>query len=188
MIKFIFLFCFFAAVLFGCGQDNNPMATSSDQIVVRAYLYADEEVDDIQLTSTVSLDADTDTAPPINDAQVTLIKNGQRFELSPSPGDSGYYHYVGSDLTVSIGDRFAIEITHQGQLITAQTVVPVALEVVTLSSAEMIVPSPGTFGRGNFPDFKTLTITVNWENSNGELFFITVENVEADPQPIETRF
>jgi uncharacterized protein YcfL len=170
----------------GC-SGTNPIASNDEGIIVQAYLFANEPVDDIHLTSTVSLDAETGQAPPINDAQVVLIKNSQRYALTLTPGDSGYYHYAGNDLAVEAGDHFTLEITHQSKVITAETIVPETPANVALSSTVLEIFDPSDFFEsGVLPDIDSLTIEVTWNNEDGAWFYMVIENIESDPEPIDT--
>ncbi|MCH7681504.1 DUF4249 family protein, partial [candidate division KSB1 bacterium] len=73
------------AALCGC-ETESPLIAESELLVVRAYLYAGEAVNDIQLTNTYELGADATAGPPVNDASVTLEKAGQVYPLTRSPG------------------------------------------------------------------------------------------------------
>jgi len=100
MRKLIF-FVVIAAVLVGC-EESSPLLPEAEQVVVQAYLYANEPVTDIQLTTTYAITSDDTIGAPINDAVVALEKNGKIYPLVSTPGDSGYYHYAGNDLEVKI--------------------------------------------------------------------------------------
>jgi hypothetical protein len=80
----------------------------ADLVVVRGYLYANEPVTEIQLSSTLGLGSEDSIGPPISDAVVKLIKGGKTYQLEPTPGRAGYYNYPGTDLSVNTGDNFRI--------------------------------------------------------------------------------
>jgi len=85
-----------ALAIAACGTD--PFSPATDKrFVVQAYLYAGEPVTDIRITSTLPLGSTDSVAPPINDAAVTLVKEGERYPLAPTPGESGAYHDPGAD-------------------------------------------------------------------------------------------
>jgi len=171
----------------GCEKESNPLISdSSDFVVIRAYLYANEPISDIQITSSLPLGSEEESAPPINDAQVSLIKNGVRYALEPSPGDSGYYHYSGSDLTIQTGDKLRIEVDYFDKVAFGETVVPEPPNNVSISRDTLFVPEMSGFGfRFGMFDIDTtkIRVIVNWENNNGSLFFTALENIESDPQP-----
>lgn len=171
--------------------DESPLISDIDQIIVWAYLYAGEPVTSIKLTSTIPLDTDLTDVPPINDAMVTLIKEGEQYECIPSPGDSGYYHYPDNDLIISTGDVFTIEIIHNDIFTTSTTVVPEMPINVTISSATMEIP--------DFSDLEALRdwrksgggfdeITVTWGNEDDSWYYVTLKNVEDNPQEINSFF
>ena len=136
-----------------CTENSSPIASEeklSNTVVVSAFLYANEPVYNIRLTSALLLGIEETSAPPINDAQVSLLKNGERYNLQPSQGDSGYYHYSGSDLSVNNGDKFTIEINHNNNIITGETTVPEPPAGVVISNDKLIVPDFSNFGFGIF--------------------------------------
>jgi len=93
MIRTIILILSLAILILVACTEDSPVSPESDLIVVRGYIYAGEPVNDIQLTGTLELGSEETKAPPINDATVSLLKDGQQYELVLSEGDSGYYHY-----------------------------------------------------------------------------------------------
>lgn len=172
--------------------DKSPLISLNESIVVEAYLYAGEPVDDIKLMGTLPLDADSaDVPPPINTATVRLIKNGTSYELQLAPGDSGYYHYTGDDLSVETGDRFRLEIEYMDLLVSAETTVPEAPQNVQLSGTTLKVP--------DFTDFEGMRewfesgeenrdLVLTWDNDSAQFFYVTLQNLDEDPEPVESGF
>lgn len=180
-----------ALMIMGCSEET-PFVPESDLVVIRGYLYANEPVTEIQITSTLGLGSEDSIAPPINDAEVTLIKGGNRYSLQPTPQREGYYHYPGIDLSVDSGDEFKIEVSYFGKLATAQTVVPPSPVGMSIYPEELIVRSFSSDGGGwgfrrQFFDDDTTALKVNWLNEDGSTFYVTLDNLEPDPQPITTR-
>lgn len=175
----------------GCTHDS-LIALDDDLIVVRAYIYANEPISDIQVTGTIPLGSEATELPPINDADVVLIKEGQRYSLVPSEGDSGYYHYDGDDLVVETGDKYEIEVKYQNQLATGTTYVPEAPEGVTISKSTLKFPDlddlPGYGEQGVNADSirKSMSLTVNWQQVTDALYYIVMENIEENPTPVDT--
>ncbi|MBL0170499.1 MAG: DUF4249 family protein [Gemmatimonadaceae bacterium] len=171
-----------------CG-DPTATAASAREPVVRAYLYAGQPVNDIRLTWTAPIgtpDSLADSAsPPINDAAVTLVRSGVRYLLTRSPGDSGYYRYTGTDLTVREGDVFDLDATVNGKSLTARTTVPVRPSGAHMSAPTLKVPT-FTFTPGSGPpDFTAGTVLVRWTKSSAALYFVTLESAEASPVRID---
>ena len=176
------------SVIAACGD---PLATapSSRETVVRAYLYVGQPVNDIRLTYTAPIgtpDSLADSAsPPVNNATVTLIRSGVRYALSKAPGDSGYYRYTGTNLTVREGDVFDFEAIVNGKTITARTVVPTHPTNARMSASTIKVPT-FTFTPGSpRPDLSSLTTQVRWTRTSGALYFVTLENTDAVPVAID---
>ena len=178
----------------GCGD---PTATdpASREIVVHAYLYAGQPVEDIRLTYTAPIGTPdsliNSASPPINNATVTLIRSGVRFALVKASGDSGYYRYAGTALTVREGDVFDFEATIGSSVLTARTQVPVHPSGARTSSATLLVPlftgGPGGLGGGGGrPDLSLYTLQVRWTKAASALYYVTLENTESTPTVITT--
>jgi hypothetical protein len=192
-MKRLVITIFFAGLLVSGCTDETPFAPSEDDLVVRAYLYAGEPVEDIQITSTLPLGSQETVAPPVNDAQVTLLKNGREYVLVPSAGNSGYYHYAGSDLVVESGDEFEIRVAVNSRQVTAITTVPFPPNHVQTSSTELLLPDfstrpgPGSgIGPGGRLDDSTRFIILNWQEDATALFYVVVENAEENPEPVSS--
>jgi len=181
---------FFVSFLFflSCGEENlNDIATN--QFVVRAFLYAGEPIDDISIRTIFPLAAAENTSSPINDATVTLIKNGQRYDLLSS-GNEGLYHYPAEDVTVETNDVFQLEVTHNGITATAETTVPKPTTGLSLSADSIIVPQiPFSEGRevvaekiGSF--MRGSRVEATWDNPEEDLHFMVVESVSDTLDPI----
>jgi hypothetical protein len=174
-------------ILSGCTEDT-PLFPDSDLVVVQAYLYAYEPVYDIRLTSTVSIDADTTEAPPVSDAAIILIKSGLRYALEPTTDKPGYYHYPGEDLEVALDDQFQLEIQYKDQLISAETVVPKAPEELSISDETLDIIDFFEFGKFDRSFMDSAAVEVSWNNEDGALFFIVLDNIEENPIEIVSNY
>lgn len=173
-----------AFIVSGC-SDESPLGPGTDLVVIRGYLYAGEPVTDIQITSTLPLGSEDNAAPPINDADVYLLKKGRRYDLQPSAGDSGYYHYRGDDLSVEAGDVFEIQVVYYDRVTSGKTVVPPAPDGVAVSPDTFFVSEDNLFPfwrRGT--DAAANALLVTWTPDPSSLFYIAIENVGSDPDSI----
>lgn len=182
-MKKYFGFVFLLFVFWGC-DSSSVLEPEIDQVVIQAFLYANEPVTDIKLTRTLALGSEDSLAPPINDAVVYLERNGIRYDLVASAGDSGYYHYPGTDLVVENGDVFQLFVSYFGKLAAGSTEVPSSPTNISLSSTTLPIPSQMTFPPD--PDQFNASVTVSWDSVPGALFYVTVENIETNPQEIDT--
>jgi hypothetical protein len=173
--------------------EEESVYTADEKFVLQAYLYANEPVWDVSLRKTVPLTVTDSVGEPINEASVTLLKDGESYALTLY-GDSGYYYYPESDLVINEGEVWQIEATYNGQTATAESVVPTAPKGVTISNEVIDLPEISFGGQNGPPDFASLQAfrealegfeqTIVWDNPNNELFFVVIESLSADQEPI----
>lgn len=187
MLKFIAVLAVIPLMigLVGC-TDESPLVPEADLVVMRAYLFAGEPVTEIRITASLELGSEDSVAPPVNDANVYLTKDGTRYALVATAGRPGFYHYPGDDLSVVAGDQFMIESEYLGKVATATTVVPSKPTQVGANPDQLSVQELtfGFGGRGMFGNDDTTAVQVTWSNPAGESYYVTLENIESDPTPI----
>ena len=188
MKKYIIILPLISLFFFSCDEENlNNIA--ENQFVVEGFIYAGEPIDDIRIKSTFPLAEAEDTSSPINNAEVTIIKNGQRYDLVPS-GNDGFYHYPNDDVSVNTGDVFELEVVHNGITARAETSVPTPTTGLSLSQDSIKVPQlPFSEGRDAIVEkIRTFmgmsSIEATWENPNEDLYFMVVESVNDTIIPI----
>jgi hypothetical protein len=174
-----------------CANENSLLISDEELVVLWGFVFAGEQVDDIQLTGTLTLDADSsEVPPPINDANVTIFKDDIAYECKPSPGDSGYYHYNGDDLTIETDDEISIEVIWNGQEIYAKSTVPEAPINVNISNDTYTIPDFSD--RGEIREWResgNQEVEITWEIDNEEdWFYVSMENIEENPVAIESIF
>jgi len=170
-------------------EEENLNNIAANQFVVEAFLYAGESIDDIRIKTTFPLADEEDTSTPINDADVTLVRQGKTYTLLAS-GDQGYYYYPEDDLTVETGDLFQLKVVHNGITATAETMVPTPTTGLRISQDSIKVPRI-SFGQDREQVVAAIRefllgsrIVANWENPNNDLFFLVVESVFDTIDPI----
>ena len=182
-IRSLFITALAAVALGACDSDLAFAPETPDSFVVQAFLFAGEPVTEVTMTGVLPIDADsTAEAAPIADAHITIIRDGTRFDLVPTEGEPGRYHYPGKDLSVEVGDAFALEASHGGRTATAETVVPVPPQGLSLSATVLAPPQLGVRGGGLQPGAQE-GLMARWENPASSLHYVVVDNIEADPTP-----
>ena len=177
--------------------DSVDSGEFDDPIVVEAFLFAEEPIDDIYLSSVLPIDSEDTLATPINDADVRLVKDGTAYTLMPSSTE-GFYHYPGDDLTVETGDVFQLEVEYGSTRITAETTVPAPPTGITMSVTRITVPEVGDDFFAIRELFQALnqdnTLSVTWDNPEAESYFVALEAPANDnpdyllPEFIRDRF
>lgn len=172
--------------IMGC-TDETVLESEYNSVVVSAFLYAGEPVNDVSITSSLLLGSQDTLAPPISDANVVIIKDGIEYALPADPEREGYYKYIGEDLIVKSEDIFQIKINYSGENISGETVVPMKPENVTISDAVLELPNMVNFdprtGGFNPEDYQ---LVVNWDNPDGSLYYVVLDNLEEDPEPVSS--
>jgi hypothetical protein len=166
----------------GC-EESTGYIPDYQQVVIQAYLYAGDTIDDIRVTKTIPIGAESGDLPPICDASVTLIKNKFSYTLTPSETDSGYYQYNGHDLVVAEGDIFTLNVDYFGKTSSGTTTVPPLPSNVALSNDFIMIPSmfdPRTF----VFDTTKHQIRVSWDVEEDAMYFISINNIEEDPDSV----
>jgi hypothetical protein len=183
MKKLLFIAIVLVTII-GCNEES-PLESESDLFVISAFLYADEPIENIQVTTTLPLESEDTLAPPIINAEVVLIKNGTRYSLVQTLEKPGFYNYPENDLQVLSGDEFRIEVSYNDDLAYGETSVPDKPQNVSISSAFLGIPEITIFdvrsGTINIDDY---TLLISWDNNDGTLYYVVVENLEMDPAPI----
>lgn len=191
---FLILACL--AIISGC-SDKLTFEPEHHLVVVQAYLYAGQSVEDVLVTSTLGLGSTDTVPPPISEAQVQLVKNGLCYMLQPSWYKKGYYIYTGDcpecpvgDLTVEEGDEFTLEVIYYGKVAIATTVVPappagVEITPENLSVSAASYPGTGEFSPGGFmAEDPNTALTVSWEDDGNSMYYVTLENKFLLAEPI----
>ena len=197
-MKYLYVFLVLAclAVAAGC-SDKHVFKPEHNLVVVQAYLYAGQPVQDVMVTSTLGLGSTDTIAPPIVDAQVQLVKDGLCYLLQPSWWKKGNYYYTGdcpecpvSELTVEEGDEFTLEVLYYDKVATATTVVPPPPAGVRITPDSLFIsansyPGTGEFSPGGFfVEDPNTAVTVNWEDDGNSMYYVTLEHKFRYAEPI----
>jgi hypothetical protein len=137
------------------GAGTRPSEKDSNPIVLRGFLYAGQPVKNIllmnlaksvhdSLMKTIRYNDDalnpTDTvdtlvkwlsSTTIDNAEVTILSNGESFRLSF--GDSGHYQDLSGKLVIAEGQTYRIDVVAGGRHAWAETTVPLKAEGLKIS-------------------------------------------------------
>jgi hypothetical protein len=182
-IKFRISHLFISAtylLFISCSQEEKV----TDNYVVEAYIYSNEPVKNIKVTQTLSIQSTDTIAPPVKDATIVLKKSGIEYLLQFDDKSSTYF-YPANDLEVRPNDVFDITVKSQPRIATASTVVPLATRGLNLSDNKIHIPQIqiNLYTREQVTAlFASARLKVNWDNSDNQLHFISVESLDKfDP-------
>ena len=170
-------------LLWSCEELEQPV---SNVFVVEGFITADEQVADIKIKETVSLDTEEFEDIPISDAEVT-ITSGESSVLLSYNNATGKYFDPGNTFSIRNQEEYQIEIVVDGITATSSTVVPDQPTGLELSRDVLIVPQL-------FLDFTLRTAIqrlfaeeiseLTWDSEPGQFYYVVIENKEEVIDPI----
>lgn len=170
-------------LILSCSEEVAP---PTDNFVVEGFLTANMAIDNIKVKQTSPIGSDTITTAPIENANVVLINESNRFMLDFNPS-TGLYGYDGDDLEVEVGDEFSLEVQVADRLATATTIVPVKPTNLRLTEDKVVIPRLAvSFAlREQITDlFFEARIGLNWDASPGKKYFVVIESRASDVDAI----
>jgi len=180
MIKRLLIVTVIITTAFGCSEETITEGTS-ELVVVTGFLRAGEKNAEIKLANTLALGSTDTISAAINDADVILLKGTKIYKLIVNPTLNGTYSYQGNDLSIESGDLFSLRINYKNKKITGSTTVPDKPQDISISKTTLALSSTG-YGMGSLQD--TSTIYLKWSNPDSSLYYVVLENLEANPAAI----
>ena len=168
-------------ISFGC-EENISTEIDKDIVVVQGFIYADQPVTDISITEVLPLGSEDTLAPPITNAEVFISKGNDKFLLISDEEHEGFYFYPGNDLLISSGDELSLEVNINDEKILSETTVPPKPTNLELNSDILLIPE---FVIGFPPDLEYYSIILTWDNFDNSYYYVIIENIEDDAEPIE---
>jgi hypothetical protein len=180
--KFILLSALFGII--SC--EEVPDFQQDDTIpVVEAFLYVGVPVDDIKITEVIPFASDI-TDNEVNGLDIEITWDGNSFPLVNAESGRGRYFYPGDDLEVISGETYEIKFIYEGDVISSTTNVPFAPSGVDLSTSSLELPQLiNFFDIRDLRQNENVRVNVEWDNPNGDYYFLVIENVESNPEPID---
>ncbi|MDW3652882.1 MAG: DUF4249 family protein [Bacteroidia bacterium] len=151
----------------------------TETAVVSGYIYAGYPVDSIRITQSISYSQSDSSIISLDELSPSLSDANNSWELL-SIGN-GYYH--NPDIIVLSENSYQLKFEHKGNEVSAITYVPqaraanlstLAIEMDRIESGGF----PGNLGEQADP------IEISWDNSEGDYYYVLIENIEDDPRYI----
>lgn len=178
--KLHLIFVVLIAFLLSCVKESQAYLDSTSA-VVSGYLYAGHRIDSILISESNSYSGDG-VFRTIDDLEVLINDGGQDYRLD----FIGNGYYQSKQIEVISDKEYSISFRWNGADIKASTHIPLANHAQISDSIiyrEQITGNGG-FGPGSFerPD----PIEVSWDNTDGDYYFVLVENMEDSAEYIFT--
>ncbi|NQV30710.1 MAG: DUF4249 family protein [Candidatus Marinimicrobia bacterium] len=175
-------------LIISCTDDSTALVPEVDLLTVWAYVYADEQLDDIKLTSTIALDSELEEAPLVSGANVVVSTDSGSFTCIEDTSNPGNYYYPGTDFEVSTGDQVELTVTTEDETVYAISSVPPKPIDVSINTNTMTLPV--------FTDRESMRewrenaedVEITWIAESGAWYYVVLENVDSNPQAIDTMF
>jgi len=146
--------------------------------VIQAYLFKNQPVEGVRITSMYSFGTDTTIGGQnISDALVILQQGDNTWQLEHNDDDSGSY-FLNEAISMVAGDTFRLAATIGDDVYSAFTVVPDDPPVVTMSTDTIMIDRVV-----DMMDFRDMEmpdpVEFTWDNPDARYFFIRVQNIES---------
>ncbi|HPG07145.1 MAG: DUF4249 family protein [Saprospiraceae bacterium] len=169
-------------LLIQCTRDD--ITTLDTQTpVIEGYLIAGAPLDSVRITLSYSY-ARADTNLITLDDLPVRVYSGDR-ETMLIPIGSGYYQ--DTTFIIEATHSYNIEFEWNGETIRAQTYVP-EMKTAVISQDEIAVQQ---IAAGSFPNPGSIEVDpveVTWDNTEGDYYYVVIENTAEDPEYINERF
>lgn len=149
-----------------------------NQYVVEAFVTADENIYDIKIKETTSINQEVIMDTPFPDATVTISANQESIELMYDD-ISGKYIDPSNSFEIQVGQEYEINIQLEDINATSSTVVPEKPTGLKLTDSILVVPEllPTVFLRDQITElFDEEVITLSWTSVPGRHYFVVIES------------
>ncbi|MEL7120890.1 MAG: DUF4249 family protein [Bacteroidota bacterium] len=184
--KFKAVMLLFLAPFLSQSCEEVPVFEDDDQLpVVEGFLYANQPVNGIAVSKVLPFGT-TDEEVALSGLDISIIHDGTTYQLLESEDKLGRYEYPGNDLMIYTGGQYDLEFDFNGRQVTSSTNVPPPPVGLSISTNDIFLPQ-----LVERRDIRTLlqnldnNLLVEWENPDGDYYFLVVENIETDPEPID---
>ncbi len=174
---------FFIATLwiYGCKKEASLPEYNTDPVIA-SYLIPGNTIS-LQLSHQESTSSTQYSAPGLDSLNITITSNDTIYHLT----SNGNGLYTDTSLVITAGNKYSLQFTYNGKVVTASTILPakptdyaqsataIAITQITSSSSS----SMGMPGSGPADPVK-----LTWSNSDNSYYIVVVQNMETNLVPI----
>ncbi len=165
-----------------CEQEDNTQYTS--KAVVEGYLYEASTVSNIKLTELLPFESlGSEEELSIQDAEIELEIAGEVYQLTEDNTNPGYYNLEDPEIVLKAGQQLDFSFQFSGETVSATTIVPSKPVNVKLSDTLKYIEQITSIR--DLTGLSEITVEVTWSNSDNSYYYVTVKNIETDPETID---
>ena len=186
-MKKIAVFVVLTATLAAC--QPTVVSEFEDLPVVESFLLNDEPVS-IKISKLIPFRDNVSYSPEnVDNLAITITDETENKDYALTLRDSGVY-VGGNNFLPAAEHTYSLHFTYNGNEISAETQIAAMPQNVVLSKEEVIAQTMGNFqpGSGEIPEFTNDSLVVSWDNPDRDYYFVIVENIEDDPEAINSGF
>lgn len=166
-------------IFFSCSIDLEE--SDPNVPVIESYILPGNEVT-VYLKRQLVFNSNDTIDENLNDVNISLSINNESYILEES--SNGVYQL--KDIEVNANDSILLAFNYNGRNVSSQTKIPSRPEAFASSAAQIeAFTFSGGFGGGSIPS-RPEPITLSWSNPFNEYHMAVVENIEENPELINT--
>jgi hypothetical protein len=176
------IFISFLITFTSCEEESISTLETKTPIVA-GYIFGGQTIDSIRVTQSNSYAGNDSTLITLDDLNVKISDGATTFELTNIEG--GYYQNL--EVIIEFEQSYTIEFEHNNDVVFAETYVPQKREAsiqtneISMEKIEFTGGIPTSLP--TFPD----PVEVSWENSEGDYYYVVVQNIEDNPEYVNSR-
>ena len=150
--------------------------------MVQAYLYAGQSIDTLLVTQSNSYSSTDSLTTTLEGLDIQISDGQNTYNLV----DNGDGWYAQPDILIESEQTYFLSFEYNGAAVSSETFVPAKREA-TISENEIFMEK---IEAGTFPNFGDLPepITISWDNSEGDYYYVLIQNIEESPELINELF
>ena len=141
-------------------------------------MHAGKTIDSLKITQSHSL-AIADNGIALDDLIVNISDSSNQYTLN----SIGNGIYQNTELIVENDKNYRLEIERDGVVISAETYIPNNKEAETTVTV-VALPKIELNGTIGIPTGSFDAIDITWDNSEGDYYYVSIRNIEIDPEII----
>lgn len=178
--KYILATLFFSIFFLTACEEDSILNNTSNSAIVEGFIYANNTIDSLRITKAINYSSSAEEQEVLDDLSVFIDDGTTTIPLTSIGG--GYYQ--NSTFICQEGQNYELQFEYDGVDVRAETYVPnfksVALSIDEISLYQITDITGMNLNADIDP------IELSWDNSEGDYYYVVIENMEEEPEEIVT--